>query len=171
MPFADALAPAGALQAFVALCGQRPGRALAELAPAARRARSSAAPRSSGTRWSSPSRGWVERNRRRTAPGRAPALPLAHEAVELAATLPPARATGCASESLAGLTGEATLIPLFHLLRTAALHRRRGFAVRFTGLAEGTPLRPPGGARRRGGGGRLRDRLRRGGAQVNRGDW
>jgi hypothetical protein len=40
---------------------------------------------------------------------------------------------------LEGLTGEATLIPLFHLLRTAAMHRGRGFEVRFTGLAEGTP--------------------------------
>jgi hypothetical protein len=37
-----------------------------------------------------------------------------------------------------GLEGEATLIPLFHLLRTAALFRARGFEVRFDGLLHGT---------------------------------
>lgn len=37
----------------------------------------------------------------------------------------------------AGLAGEATLIPLFHLMRTAALARLRGFAVRFCGLLDG----------------------------------
>jgi hypothetical protein len=36
-----------------------------------------------------------------------------------------------------GLTGEATLIPVFHLVRTAALARARGFAVRFDGLLDG----------------------------------
>ena len=37
----------------------------------------------------------------------------------------------------AGLTGEATLIPVFHLVRTAALARARGFTVRFCGLLDG----------------------------------
>lgn len=37
----------------------------------------------------------------------------------------------------AGLTGEATLIPLFHVMRTAALARARGFEVRFCGLLDG----------------------------------
>ena len=32
------------------------------------------------------------------------------------------------------LDGEATLVPLFHLLRTAVLQRARGFEVRFAGL-------------------------------------
>jgi hypothetical protein len=36
-----------------------------------------------------------------------------------------------------GLTGHATLVPLFHLIRTAALLRARGFAVRFDGLLDG----------------------------------
>ncbi|MFC7553782.1 hypothetical protein ACFQU7_18465 [Pseudoroseomonas wenyumeiae] len=39
---------------------------------------------------------------------------------------------------LEGLTGEQTLIPLFHLFREAARQRARGFTVHFTGLTEGT---------------------------------
>jgi hypothetical protein len=40
-------------------------------------------------------------------------------------------------ESLrASLRGNATLMPLFHLLRTAALHGSRGFSVSFSGLEE-----------------------------------
>jgi len=37
----------------------------------------------------------------------------------------------------ASLTGEATLAPLLHLFRTAALQRGRGFAVRHDGLEDG----------------------------------
>jgi hypothetical protein len=37
------------------------------------------------------------------------------------------------------LRGDGTLVPLFHLLRTAALQRARGFDVTFPGLAEGAP--------------------------------
>jgi hypothetical protein len=63
----------------------------------------------------------------------------AKETVKLAANLPPAPRKRLRDMLEAGLTGEATLVPLFHLLRTAALHRTRGFEVSFTGLAEGTP--------------------------------
>lgn len=63
----------------------------------------------------------------------------ANEAVKLAATLPPGPRKRLRALIEAGLTGEATLVPLFHLLRTAALHRARGFEVAFTGLAEETP--------------------------------
>ncbi len=38
------------------------------------------------------------------------------------------------------LTGEATLIPLFHLVRTAMRHRGRGFEVGFPGLEDGAPF-------------------------------
>jgi hypothetical protein len=62
---------------------------------------------------------------------------LAHEAVEMAAALPAASRGRLRDEIIAGLTGEATLIPLFHRLRTAALLRRRGFLLRFDGIAEG----------------------------------
>ncbi len=38
------------------------------------------------------------------------------------------------------LAGEECLIPLFHLLRTAALQRSRGFDVGFAGLEDGAPF-------------------------------
>ncbi|MBL6454755.1 hypothetical protein JMJ55_05430 [Belnapia sp. T6] len=63
----------------------------------------------------------------------------AEEAVRLADSLPEGPRARLRDLLVAGLTGEATLIPLFHLLRTAALLRESGFAIRFTGLAEGTP--------------------------------
>lgn len=63
----------------------------------------------------------------------------AREAVRLAATLPAAPRKRLRDLIESGLTGEATLVPLFHLLRTAALLRDRGFEVAFTGLAEETP--------------------------------
>jgi hypothetical protein len=59
---------------------------------------------------------------------------LAQEAMALSRSLPaPARGAlrDLVRESLAG---DATLVPLFHLLRTAALQRARGFEVRFAGL-------------------------------------
>ena len=40
----------------------------------------------------------------------------------------------------AALTGNACLVPLFHLLRTAALQRSRGFEVVFAGLEHGAPF-------------------------------
>jgi hypothetical protein len=64
---------------------------------------------------------------------------LAHEAVALAKTLPDPSRIRLRERLLEGLRGEATLIPLFHLLRTAALARGRGFTVSFTGLLEDTP--------------------------------
>lgn len=66
-------------------------------------------------------------------------LGFAREVAQLAETLPAeprARLTAMVRE---GLSGEATLIPLFHLVRTAAIARGRGFAVRFDGLLDGTP--------------------------------
>jgi hypothetical protein len=66
-------------------------------------------------------------------------LGFARAVSQLADTLPAdprARLTAMVRE---GLSGEATLIPLFHLMRTAAIARSRGFAVRFDGLLDGTP--------------------------------
>jgi hypothetical protein len=62
----------------------------------------------------------------------------AQQAVRLAAQLPPGPRRRLRDRVEAGLTGEATLVPLFHLLRTAERHRAGGFEVRFTGLAEET---------------------------------
>lgn len=39
-----------------------------------------------------------------------------------------------------GLTGNGTLVPLFHLLRTAVLQRSRGFTVRFAGFEDAAPF-------------------------------
>ena len=63
----------------------------------------------------------------------------AREAVLLAETLPAASRQKLRDRIEAGLTGEATLVPLFHMLRIAALHRDRGFDVAFTGLSDDTP--------------------------------
>lgn len=38
------------------------------------------------------------------------------------------------------LSGDNTLVPVFHLMRTAALHRARGFEVRFAGLEDDAPF-------------------------------
>ena len=57
--------------------------------------------------------------------------------VSLAAALPPAGRARLDSALAAAISGEGTLVPLFHLVRVAALQRARGFAVRFTGLEDG----------------------------------
>ncbi len=59
----------------------------------------------------------------------------AQEAVRLAATLPPGPRERLRERLVTGLTGGQTLIPLFHILRTASMMRDRGFTVRFDGLA------------------------------------
>jgi hypothetical protein len=65
-------------------------------------------------------------------------LDLARDAVALSDTLPEAPRARLREQLLQGMTGEATLIPLFHLLREAGRQRARGFTVHFTGLTEGT---------------------------------
>lgn len=67
-------------------------------------------------------------------------LAFAQDAVRLARLLPAAPRARLRALLAEGLTGEATLIPLWHLLRSAALYRERGFAVDFAGLAEGAPF-------------------------------
>jgi hypothetical protein len=63
---------------------------------------------------------------------------LAQEAVATHAALAPAGRAALKQRLHAALSGEATLAPLMHLLRTAALQRSRGFSVRHTGLEDGT---------------------------------
>ncbi|HEX4261852.1 MAG TPA: hypothetical protein VHY76_12205 [Acetobacteraceae bacterium] len=62
---------------------------------------------------------------------------LAGEAVRIASGLSAAGGDRLVAALRAGMTGEATLVPAFHLLRTAALQRARGFAVRHAGLEDG----------------------------------
>lgn len=143
MPFADREPDPRALDAFIALCGKRAwSERLADIG--ARAQRNSLSGRAAQQRHGLE----LALARLRAGGGGGTAQPspaerrlcdLAQEAVRLAASLPPAPRERFRAELAAGLTGEATLVPLFHLLRTAALHRARGYEVRFTGLAEGTP--------------------------------
>jgi len=66
-------------------------------------------------------------------------LAYAQEATRLAGRLPPGPRARLVSLLREGLVGEATLIPLFHTLRVAAMQRARGFTVHFAGLAEDGP--------------------------------
>lgn len=59
---------------------------------------------------------------------------LAAQAVTLARELSPKGRSRLVETLRASLTGERTIIPLLHLLRTASLQRTRGFVVRFVGL-------------------------------------
>jgi hypothetical protein len=139
MSFADAPAPSGALQSFVALCGESTwNRRVAELC--ARAQAGSLLGRIAQQRHALELT--LARAADRTGNSRVGAVEgllclLAQEAVEMAAALPAAPREVVGAEIRAGLTGEATLIPLFHRLRTAALLRRRGFALRFDGIAAG----------------------------------
>ena len=54
----------------------------------------------------------------------------------LATSLPPVPRRRLKDRVEAALEGEATLVPLFHLVRTAARHKARGYAVRFCGLLD-----------------------------------
>lgn len=74
------------------------------------------------------------------APAEARLAELAAQAVALAGSLGAAGKQRLREAVRAGLTGEQTLIPLFHMLRTAALQRSRGFKLRFAGLEDGTPF-------------------------------
>jgi hypothetical protein len=65
---------------------------------------------------------------------------LAAQAVALSGTLSTAGRQRLRDQIRAGLTGDRTLIPLFHLLRTAALHRSRGFKVTFAGIEDEAPF-------------------------------
>lgn len=64
---------------------------------------------------------------------------LAAQAVALARQLSPAGRVRFDAMLHAAMHADGTLLPLFHLLRTAALQRARGFAVRFAGLEDGAP--------------------------------
>lgn len=140
MPLQDPRPSAAAASAFAALAGKRLWRRrTAELAG-----------RASAASWegrAAKARHALELLLARAAesPPTAPslaerrALAFAEEAVRLAATLPAPARRRLRERIEAALSGDATLIPIFHLLRTAVLQRARGYEVAFTGLAEGTP--------------------------------
>lgn len=78
-------------------------------------------------------------NAAKAGPAERRVLAFAQDAVRLARTLPAGPRARLRALLAEGLTGDATLIPLWHLLRSAALYRDRGFNVEFAGLAEGAP--------------------------------
>ena len=86
----------------------------------------------------------IERRRRR--PTEPPTLAearitaLAADAVQLADDLPPAGRQRLRAAVLAPFATQDTLVPLFHILRTASLQRSRGFEVEHAGFADGAPF-------------------------------
>ncbi len=64
---------------------------------------------------------------------------LAAEVVELADQLTVAGRRRLEETLAAAMRGAGNLVPLFHMMRTAGLQRRRGFDVGFDGLNEGAP--------------------------------
>ncbi len=138
MPLAEPR-PAGPLDAFIALCGRAAWRGrLADLG--SRTQQGSFSARAAQQRHA------LELTLARLCAPEALArasladrrlLGFALEAVRLAKSLPAAPRARLREELAAGLTGQATLIPLFHLLRTAARLRGHGFTVSLAGLAEG----------------------------------
>ena len=141
MPFADHRPDPADLARFRALCGDR--RWAARLAEIGRRtAAASLAGRAAQQRHALElvlGRLAEPTALAKASPAERRVGAFAREAVRLAATLPAGPRKRLRDLIEAGLTGEATLVPLFHMLRTAALHRTRGFTVAFTGLAEETP--------------------------------
>ena len=65
---------------------------------------------------------------------------LAADAVALHATLAPPARSRFDAVLVEGLTGDGSMVAPFHILRTAAQHRARGFAVRFAGWEDGAPF-------------------------------
>lgn len=76
----------------------------------------------------------------KASPGERHILALAQDAARLARALPPGPRARLRARLAEGLTGEATLIPLWHMLRCAARYRASGFTVEFAGLAEEAPF-------------------------------
>ena len=64
---------------------------------------------------------------------------IAAEVADIAAELTPRGRDRLIERLQLGLSGQNTLIPVFHLARTAMLQRSRGFTVAFSGLEDATP--------------------------------
>jgi hypothetical protein len=64
---------------------------------------------------------------------------IAAELPDIAAALTPRGRDSLNEQLQLGLSGQNTLIPVFHLIRTAMLQRSRGFSVTFSRLEDDTP--------------------------------
>lgn len=142
MPFADPRPEPGVFAAFVDLCGCDPwSKRLDEIGRQGKRA-------SWGGRAAQQRHALELALGRLGDPGALDGARLAErrvaafacEAVRLAAELPPGPRARFRTRLAACLEGESTLVPLFHLLRVAALHRARGYAVTHAGLADEAPF-------------------------------
>lgn len=141
MPFPDPRPVAADLGAFVSLCGRKhwaarvatlSGKA-ASKSQSARATQQRHALELTLARMSDP--GILARSSR----AERRILALAKEAAKLAATLAPEPRARLVARLREGLSDDATLVPLFHTLRVAALQRARGFDVHFAGLADDSP--------------------------------
>jgi hypothetical protein len=141
MPFADPEPEPPALEAFIALCGDDAWQCrVADLGLRAQPG--SLSGRAAQQRHAlefALSRLGDRRALAKASPAERRLCGFAQDAVRLGESLPPAARARLQDRLVAGLSGEATLIPLFHLLRTASLMRGRGFTVHFDGLAEDAP--------------------------------
>ena len=128
----------GTAAAFIRLCGTKAWRCrmveLSERARAGQRGGRALAQRHA-----------IEMTLDRQAAGAVPAnlaerlvASMAQELVATTARLAPDGKLRLKEHLAAALTGPATMAPLFHLFRIAALQRSRGFAVRHSGLDDGT---------------------------------
>lgn len=77
---------------------------------------------------------------RAPSPGERMLALLARTAAHVFQTLSPEGQARFRAMLRTGLAGAETLIPLFHLIRTAALQQRRGFVVMFPGFEDGAPF-------------------------------
>jgi hypothetical protein len=85
--------------------------------------------------------GWRKRGRNRApSPAELRIAGLAADASRLFDALPGPGRTRLRAALRDAAEADNTLIPAFHLLRTAALHRARGYAVQFAGLEEEAPF-------------------------------
>src|SRR5690242_17511559 len=90
-------------------------------------------------RWSFRSNDCGVRWGRQPCVGEVHAARLAAQAVRLSQRLSARGGARLRQRMHMGLQGDDTLVPLFHLLRTAALQDSRGFKVTFPGLEHGAP--------------------------------
>jgi hypothetical protein len=141
VPFDDAAAEAPGLSGFLELC--EPGAFTRRIGELTRRAQSGALKGRAAQQRHALEFALARLTDPTTAP-RATAVERriggwARDLVVLAATLPPDTRRRLRARVAAALDGDATLVPVFHLIRTAALQRARGFEVRFDGLLDQTP--------------------------------
>jgi hypothetical protein len=136
MPFSDPAPDHAVAQHFVALAGKRAWRKrLAELTERAQGQTMTARAVQQRHAIELALARFAEGGRAGLAERRIAAF--AAEAVALAKRLDSAGRARLQERILEALAGESTLVPLFQLLRTAALQRARGYEVRFDGIAAG----------------------------------